>query len=350
MPDEPEKPKNLPGRHRPRLSDLAKETTEEDLWDLEEEHDSSIADPSAQAKSEPEPEKPRTEPAVPPKPSDAESRPKPSKPAVSSHQTKRATAIPEVRGEATSRPAPPKAARPNGPRIHDPKSSTPSASQADQESAAQKPAEPKPEPKPEQRPEPEKKQSSPAKTPGKLPVGKSEKTGLIALGIVFLGVAAWWIISLFSSIATTRLGDDQPEFPSKGDYITIENAETYWRVPIRDGALPDVARSEVEFIPVLKITIDDSEAGVLRAIFRNEQGDFVGDSISQPFANGVFDNNANLATEFPATDGFMNSGEFNGYRVGDDRWTVEVFEGPSADASGSEFKLLFTAPISPNRQ
>lgn len=341
MPDEPDTQKNLPGRHRPRLSELSKETTEEDLWDLEDDSRPSLAQP---AKREPSAEKP-------------------SKPAVVTHHSKHSSSSPADSKEPDERPGPPKASRPNGLRPRDPKSSISqleAAIEEPMEAAVEEPPTCKkkqevPEtaaaPTPEESPEkPEKAETKATSTPEKRETGKGEKMGLIAFGVVSLLLGTWWLVGLFSRISTTRLGDDQPDFPTKGAYVTIEGAETYWREPVRDGANPDVARREVEFIPVLSVEINDSEAGVLRAIFRNEEGDFVGDSISKKFASGVFDQNAQSTIEFPATDGFMNSGEFNGYRVGDDRWTVELFEGPSAEASGNEFKLLFTTPISPNRQ
>jgi len=349
MPDEPDTQKNLPGRHRPRLSELSKETTEEDLWDLEDDSRLSPAQPTKRAEPASVIRKAKLDPLEKREPS-AEN---PSKPAVVTHHTKQSSSSPAASKESEGRPGPPKASRPNGLRPRDPKSSTPQLEATVEEPSPEEKQE-APEtsvPTSEEPPEkPEKPETKAAPTSGKKETGKGEKLGLIAFGIVFLLLAIWWLVGLFSSISTTRLGDDQPDFPAKGAYVTIEAAETYWREPVRDGISPDVARRDVEFIPVLSVAINDSEAGVLRAIFRNEEGDFVGDSISKKFANGVFDQHAQSTIEFPATDGFMNSGEFNGYRVGDDRWTVELFEGPSADASGSEFKLLFTTPISPSRQ
>jgi hypothetical protein len=203
-----------------------------------------------------------------------------------------------------------------------------------------------PIPKVDPKPEP-----GPATDPTESPsVAGKEKAGLMVLGLLFVGITAWWLISLFSSVPTTRIGDDEPDYPVDGRFLTIGDGTTYWREPMRDGPRPDVARLDVEFLPVLSLTLKKSESGILRAIFRDELGDFVGDSISHGFANGHFDANANPTIEFVATDGFKSPGEFNGYRVGESRWTVEVFEGPAAGASGSEFKLLFTAPISSNRR
>ncbi len=94
------------------------------------------------------------------------------------------------------------------------------------------------------------------------------------------------------------------------------------------------------------MAVGGSSNGVLRVIFRDDQGEFVGDSITQPFTSGQFDQNQSPMIEFAATSGFEQDSAFNAYRVGGERWTVEVLEGPSSNASGSEFKLLFKTPIS----
>ncbi|MFC7335695.1 hypothetical protein ACFQY0_00785 [Haloferula chungangensis] len=304
MPDEPEKPKNLPGRQRPLLSELSKETREEDLWDLEDNSNPSTSPPPAQA-------------GLPREPLDSQ---------------------PDVSAEASpaASPAPIDQASP---------SSVPEEDHGENLSAPHEPQHVEPTTPPEKSEE-----TSSAPAPASRELGKSEKIGLAAFGVVFLLLAIWWGVGLFSSVTTTRMGDDQPEFPAEGKFVTINSAETYWRKPIREGANPDVARMEVEFIPVINVLIESGNTGVLRAIFRNEQGEFVGDSISKKFSNGVFEQNSQTEIEFSATDGFTSSAEFNGYRVGTDRWSIEVFEGPSTEASGSEFNLLFTAPISPNLQ
>lgn len=373
MPDEPENPQNLPGRHRPRLTDLSKETTEEDLWDLEGDEMSAPAD--TPAPSNPQPvsgdsdevpeEVPKKNPATAAKiPTEPRSKPRIS-PTKRSRKSSPPPPVvgdpdpvePKVRNtprsiDPSSRPLPPKAARPNGPRSLDPKSID--SPQAEIEAAPDTPKAEKV--KPEKRdsepstPSADQDKSSLLGETSKKGTGSHEAIGLISLGVIFLGLAIWWIISLFSTISTTRLGDDQPDFPAEGKFITVDTAETYWRKPVRDGDRPDIARSDVEFIPVLNLSIEESNIGIIRVIFRNDQNEFVGDSISHSFANGVFEANAKATIEFSATDGFASSGEFNGYRVGKDRWTVEVYEGPSADASGSEFNLLFTAPVSSNRQ
>lgn len=347
MPDESESPKNLPARHRPRLSELSKQTTEEDLWDLEDSEPAPKKLPE-KAVSMPVPAKHEEEkesriPEI--KEVRTEPRGRQESDSVTSRQTRRNAAPSD-----TQKAVPLKPSRPNEPKAHDPKATTPLPPEPE---VVEAPAPEKPSQEPEApAPKEEEAKSAPTKpeATAKAPATKAERLGLISCGVALLILAIWWIAGLFSSIKTTRLGDDQPEFPAEGSFVVIEKAETYWRSPVRDGASPDVARREVEFIPVLSVEIADSESGVLRAIFRNEQGEFVGDSISKNFANGVFDQNSDGTVEFPATDGFANAGEYNGYRVGSDRWTVELFEGPSANASGSDFKLLFTAPISPNRQ
>ncbi|MEM1084658.1 MAG: hypothetical protein AAGI48_11160 [Verrucomicrobiota bacterium] len=340
MPDESESNPNLPSRHRPRLSELSKQTTEEDLWDLEEDHLSEASGKTGAGKAAPdEPGQLGEMPVVgePKKPAARKRKlpPEPREPAPKAPDTSIGTKKEPPPEPVESEPV--KASRPHGPNPHDLKTIENAPEPAPQLKQQEEP-----------KPAPAAKDASPKKE--KAEVAAKEKIGLIALTVVFVGVAAWWLTSLFSSVPTTRIGDDQPDYPVEGNYLTVESGVTYWREPNRDGPRPDVAKADVEFLPVLSLTLKEGNAGILRAIFRDELGDFVGDSISHRFSAGVFEANANSTIEFAATDGFSESGEFNGYLVGESRWTVEVFEGPSADAAGSEFKLLLTAPVSPNRQ
>lgn len=315
MPEDPKPPSNTPRRHRPRLTELAKETTEEDLWVLD---DDEISDAPAVPTVEPEP-------------------------------------APELELELETAAAPKKAEAPEEPD-EEPPTEEPAAPEPE------KPTEPKPKepavekaPKPEPAAEPEDKPAAPsqpaASTATSLPKPeRKEWIGLGILGVVFLTLAIWWVVGLFSSVTTTRFGEDEPDFPIQGSFIEAQTCTTFWRKPIRDADQPDVARNDVLYIPVAKITLDGEGTGVLRAIFRDDQNEFVGDSITRSFTAGHFDDSGSPTVEFPATSGFMEDADFNAYRVGGERWTIEILEGPSANAAGSEFKSLFKASISSLRR
>jgi hypothetical protein len=315
MAEEPTPLSNTPRRHRPRLTELAKETTEQDLWDLDDEDSLDAAPtPVAEPEAVAEPE-PAAKPAPEEIPEQAESEPTPT---------------------VAEEPAAP-AAKPDTAKVEE-KAAAPDKTA--KRTTFSDEIEPSSEPSSETAPAP-------------ISFGKPERREWIGLGILgalFLVLGIWWIAGLLTSVPTTRLGEDEPDLPISGRFMEINSAETYWRKPIREGDQPDRARADVLQIPVLSVTIEGTGDGVLRVIFRDDEGEFVGDSITHTFTAGHFDQSRSPQIEFPATSGFLEDADFNAYRVGGDRWTVEVLEGPSENAPGSEFESLLTAPISSNRR
>lgn len=313
MSDDPTPPPSPQRSSRPRLSELSRETTEDDLWDLDDDPKGAVEEAVAKEAVRPpieEPpqelseEDPASEEPVEPTTS-VEPMPTPTEP------------VPMPRPQESPTPELP----------------TPDAD----------PAPESPQPAREARDSPK-----PAVTKLTLP----SRRDLISLGIaaaVFLGLAIWWIAGLFSDIPTTRIGGDQPDFPIEGKHAEVAVATTYWRAPIRDGEQRDVARPEVSHIPVVSVTLSGG-TGALRAVFRTHTGDFVGDTITHAFENGKFVANRSDTIEFPATDGYETDGDMNGYRVGDDRWKIEILESTGAEASGSGFQPIFSIPVSPTQR
>jgi len=308
MPDDAPPPRRLGGRQRPRASDLAKETTEGDLWDLDDqgEGDRSVPVRPRDSESEADDEAP---------PAAADTPATPATPAM--------PVQPEPAPRDTPEPAEPAA----------PAEPAPSSPSAPAETTA---------------PEPSADPSAPASEPAADK--RRDLLGLALLGAVLVGLLIWGVANLARGIPTTREGDDQPEFPARGDHATVAAAETYWREPIREGENRDPARLEAVMIPALQVTLEGGDDGALRVIFRDGLDAFVGDTISRDFADGRFVGSGSPTLEFAATDGFHQLGDFNAYRVGDNNWSVEVYEGPDAEAPARDFNLLFTAPISPDRR
>lgn len=321
MPEDSTPPSKTPRRHRPRLAELAKETTEEDLWVLDD--DDSHVEPAGgnEDPAPPTAEKPAEESAA---------------------EVPKDETVPEA-SDPTPLPVEPDPKPPAEPE------DTPAAIAPMPLPETQEPEPPTEEPTPTSPPEePDPAEQAPPQTAAKP--DRREWIVLGILGVVFLAVAIWWITSLFSSVTTTRLGEDEPDFPIAGKYLEAQSVASFWRQPIRTGDSVDVARAEVVYLPVAKVTIESDGNGVLRAIFRDDQGEFVGDTITRTFTAGHFDDSGSPCTEFPATSGFEEHSDFNAYRVGGERWTVEVLEGPAVNAPGSEFNLLFKAPISSLRR
>lgn len=315
MSDTPEKPSS-PNRSRPTLSGLAKETLEDDLWELDDDFLTPAEAPSVQETPLPADEvidAPKDEAGTPAEP-DAEE-------------------IPVAEPGST------------GTETEDNSTESTSDTEPTDKAGADNDAPDEFSPPPTA--------STPVSLPKLstlLPQARQERIGLIAMAVVVLGIGIWWLTSLFSDVTTTRLGDDQPDLPAKGRFAEIDSAESFWRSPVTSGENRDRVRNDVVIVPVITLELDDATNGIIRVNFRDSEGNFIGDTVNRPFANGVFTDSQAATVDFTATDGFKEISEFHSYRVGSGRWTAEVLEGPSESAPGSEFKPLFTLPISSERR
>lgn len=152
-----------------------------------------------------------------------------------------------------------------------------------------------------------------------------------------------------SQVQTRESGNDTPHFPIQGAIAQIESAETYWRVPIKEGPNADATQRDVILIPAIDITLNASKStnGVIRVIFYNETGTIVGDIITREFNNHRFVENGTSSLSFASTFGFTNIGEQENYRANPSKtWTIKVYEGPNENAPSSSFLLLFSIPLS----
>lgn len=361
MSSEPTSPSGLPGRSRPALSELSRETTENDLWNLDEE----LAErPVPQVSYPPQPRK-GAEPVSSEEPAETPPAPEPFRPRGRSPLQARPDqdGPPGRRGDRSAVPDEIGDLDEDG--EEEPEEEGPVAElrviPEPEPVPAEESFEPEPEPAPtlpqEERPlkqnqrrspvEPKRAPASPLPRPQ---LNRREILGLAAFGFALLLAAIWVLTRFFSAFEFKSEFVKGPDFPIKGEHITLDSAETYWREPVRDGAARDFARREVSLIPVLDLTLDPggSSAGTLLVIYRNSEGQPVGDSIRRSFANGRFDAGGSATIAFPATDGFVAEGDFNAYRSGKgDSWMAEVFEGPSIDAPADQFKPLATIPVLP---
>lgn len=362
----------LAGRQRPTLSNLSKETTEEDLWNLDEEHAPATRHPGPREMRERRPEAESDEPGdeEPDEPDQTD------QPAEKPHKLRE-----------TRRDGPPPASRPatvaatdadfadlEEVPIREP-STAPEPPREEAEVDSGESAGSKPEPATGRREEPADPvaheeheargkddatsptvtpeptiEGTPTRAPGPR-ISGAERIALIATAVVLMGIAIWAVANFFRNTHTTRYGADAPDFPVAARFSTVRAAETYWRGVRRDGEQADVARTEVEILPAVEVALSQSGTGALRVIFRDASGDFVGDAITRSFANGRFDDSGASEVEFAATDGFEDESGFNAYRIDpDQRWHIEILEGPSAAARGSEFQSIMTLPVSALRR
>lgn len=368
MSTEPNSSSGLPGRSRPALSDLSRETTETDLWNL----DDDLAErPVPQVSYPPQPRKGLgaqsvEEPAEDPPAQDLLRKrgrtPMTGCPAQEGHAGRRGEASDEIGDleddedeDGDVGHGPPQEPEPEVELRVIPEDPAPAPPEED--------FEPAPEPLPlakdlkGERPAKQNQRRSdaePKRSPGtsfpRPHLNRREILGLAGFGFALLLAAIWVLTRFFSAFEFKSEFVKGPDFPIKGEHITLESAATYWREPVRTGPARDFARREVNLIPVLDLTLapDGTTAGALLVIFRNSEGQPVGDSIRRSFANGRFDAGSNATIAFPATDGFVAEGDFNAYRSGKgEAWMAEVFEGPSVDAPADQFKPLATIPVLP---
>lgn len=341
----------LPGRHRPQLSELNRETTEDDLWNLDEEEPAAPAPPKRPA--------PRELPQKPPAPAKEEPAPAEETPAAPTLQSQPRPARRDEIGDldeddSAKEPVTLTTSIDEDPPAPEKEPAAVTRSRADvPEKAEPQEAEPEP-PAPAAPKENRPRQAAPA-AKASLPrprLNRREVIGIASFAVVVMIAAVWVLTRFFSQLSFSDDSDGLPDFPLKGEIARVASAETFWREPIRDGANRDVAKREVVMIPVLEVTLDpDSGGGALRVIFRNAQGEPVGDPITRSFGAGRFEASESATIAFPATDGFLQDGSFQAYRTGEDkRWTADILEGPSANSAAGSFKKLSSIPISSLRR
>lgn len=365
MSSEPTNPSGLPGRSRPALSDLSRETTESDLWNLDEElaerpipqvsyppqprkgHEPASGEDAGDAPPEQEPIRPRGRTPLQNRPEQVrrtERLAKPDEIGELDEEEEGSSEAPEDEPAAELRVVP-------EPEL-EPRTGL---------SLEKLPPRPVVEPVLEDTKDRSIKQnqrrgaSEPKRASAGVPLprprlNRREILGLAAFAFALLLAAIWVLTRFFSAFEFKSDFVKEPDFPIKGEHVALDSADIYWREPVRTGDARDFARREVSLIPVLDLTLDPESTtnGSLLVIFRNSEGQPVGDSIRRSFAGGRFDGSGNATISFPATDGFVAEGDFNAYRSGKgDAWMAEVFEGPSVDAPADQFKPLATIPVLP---
>jgi hypothetical protein len=384
----------LPPRHRPTLGNLAKDTTEMDLWAFEDDLDSpdepqapELADGSGALPSDP----PRPASKIIPSPREFQ-----GKPAAREIDDRPLAATPAAREElirrnvekirSTIRPAtppPPPTGHPlptghpvpaghsvpesDFDELDDWEDSIPQPAIASRASAvspeasespiqADSPSENRvPDETDSAAPGPARERTenefSPIPIPGTQPVSlrphlgltNVERIGLIALGVMLLAAVVAVLVFSFSRLPTESLGDHEIDYPVKGSYLTVDSARTYWRKPITDGPNPDTVRRDTELLPVLELDITGGPA-VIRVLFRNDERAVVGDAVMHMVTGSG-------TLKIPATAGFEDYGMYAAYTTGQGPpWTIEIHEAKAEGAAGDEFKKLFELNISIDRR
>jgi hypothetical protein len=364
---------NLPARHRPTLGNLAKDTTEMDLWDFED--DLELSEHEEEPRAE-EIQRPPSRDIPAPrerqggKPRETEERSVPKTPTGGEDRIR--MNVNKVRG--TSRPSGPVTGQSKpesdfdelehwedarvSPEIED----LPVETEPDLFEPISLPKViPTLKPMPVAPEEVEKtapvikeeaddefspvirENATPVSLRPHLGLSNMERIGMIALAALLVVGALAVLIFSINRLPTEPEKAEANDFPIQGSHLSITSATSYWRAPITEGAAPDTFRRETQLLPVLEIGVSGGPA-VLRILFRNDERAVIGDAVTRAVRSGG-------TLKIPATAGFDEVGMHAAYRTGGTKpWTIEVYEAPSAETAGKDFKKLFEMNISSDRR
>ena len=169
-------------------------------------------------------------------------------------------------------------------------------------------------------------------------LSKIERVGLLCLLLLLIGGAGAWIWTTIYNLPAGAERAMAADFPIAGKKLTIASADTYWRAP----QAGDTSRRGTLLLPVIDMEVEGGP-GALRILFRNSDGESVGDAITR-----LIQSPGKLSV--PATAGFDDLGMHAAYRAGEAKpWTIEVREAPSDTSPPDAFKKLFEMNISTAR-
>ena len=176
-----------------------------------------------------------------------------------------------------------------------------------------------------------------------LGLSKVERIGLISLvALLIVGAVLVVVISL-NRLPTESIKAEANDFPIKGTRLEVKSATSYWRPPITEGPDADTFRRDTQLLPVVELDMSGGPAAI-RVLFRNEERTVVGDAVTRSVQKeGMM--------KIAATAGFDDLGMHAAYRTGESKpWTIEVYEAPTEDTAGKDFLRLFEMNISTDRR
>jgi hypothetical protein len=327
IPERPIPPENpdMPKRSQISLDTLRKESIETHLWDLDGDSPSLRAQPPLTPRS-------IQQPSPPPEKNDPYS-----------------TLLPTADIENTGSPAIPRSLYEMGDTslladdlgdLEDPELTVSSLATSRSESLLSAPAPAETAATPVIQPIPTSTQPSNRK---KTVFSRPEVVGIGIVGLLLALCAAYFLFNAFRDLPRTVNPHEMPDFPIKGDYITLTASSSYWRLPVTTGPEADVVQRGTRLIPVVEI-VARSENATMRVQFRNSEGTPVGDPVTVPVRG-------NPIITIPSTSGFENVSIHNAYQIGMvEPWSVEILEAPASTTSGGAFRVLATFPISTERR
>lgn len=182
-----------------------------------------------------------------------------------------------------------------------------------------------------------KKDAAPVALRPHLGLNHVERIGLVSLLVILLGGAVWFLATTVFRLPKPVVRLEARDFPIQGEKFRVDSAECYWRTPITEGAQADVCRRGTLLLPVIEMATSGGSS-LVRVFFKDDEGNTIGDPILRAVGGGT--------VKVAATAGIEDAGVFAAYRTGNHaRWTAQVFEIPSGDVAKGESRKLFEVEI-----
>jgi hypothetical protein len=174
----------------------------------------------------------------------------------------------------------------------------------------------------------------PAGSRPRMKLSMVERLSLVVLALLLLGGGIAIYLNTISRLPAGTSRAKAADFPIQGKHLAIVSAESFWRAP-KAG---DTVRRGTQLVPAVELTSGGGPAAI-RVFFRNDDGDLIGDAVTRYLQSGT-------KVEIAATAGFDDVGMHTAYRSEDDKtWTIEVFEAPTENSPGPDFKKLFEMDV-----
>ena len=171
-------------------------------------------------------------------------------------------------------------------------------------------------------------------------VSTVEKISLIAVIACLVGAFAWGISFFYRDAPEGELVKFIEDFPIKGEDVTIETVETWWRKPVRSGDKTDVGVViDSNLIPCARIKLSEGGSTTLQVSFRDGDQNLIGDTINLSVVNGKFSRNDSDDSDdsdeivVHSTSGFNNPSRIHAYANEDFApWSLVIIESHDIDS------------------
>ena len=155
-----------------------------------------------------------------------------------------------------------------------------------------------------------------------------------------MGAFAWGISFFYRDAPEGELVKFIEDFPIKGEDVTIETVETWWRKPVRSGDEPDVGVViDSNLIPCARIKLSEGGSTTLQVSFRDGDQNLIGDTINLSVVNGKFFSNDSDDSDdsdeivVHSTSGFNNPSRIHAYANEDFApWSLVIIESHDIDS------------------